>query len=420
MALQSRKGNASADKASGTYEEAPQNSSSAANLRVDANDPSPALERLVIGHRQRSPLETDLAPEEDDDDASNTVSMSQQDRQQSIQHWKDSLYAVGVVPPTWDDEIRHRQNRAEAACTATRRGVRTANVCVHACNSEDVGDDENLCCCLILSGWVCRRESCLCFKCKARRIGNMIILKERPFDASRKLDPNNSDEDSYEDEEAAAHATESGSEEEKDDGSSTTRRRRRYKPPNPPTELICVVGPYWPVLMCLTYPLVLGVSGATLVYAIPYQHVVVKIVWTLMTICLLYMLFNVSCRDPGLLLRHKKDSSQSLSDYGSRRTGGTWRWSEKAKTYHPRNAIFDPDCAVVVEGYDHVCPWTGTAIGKKNMGAFQGFVGSVFFCLMMDVLLLTGAIGGPYGFMGTTTATVTAGAAAKAAAKGGA
>ena len=36
------------------------------------------------------------------------------------------------------------------------------------------------------------------------------------------------------------------------------------------------------------------------------------------------------------------------------------------------------------------CPWTGTAIGDKNMAAFQSFVALVFICLIMDILLLSG------------------------------
>ncbi len=36
------------------------------------------------------------------------------------------------------------------------------------------------------------------------------------------------------------------------------------------------------------------------------------------------------------------------------------------------------------------CPWTGTAIGKKNMFAFQCFVTLVFTCLVFDIVLLTG------------------------------
>lgn len=51
---------------------------------------------------------------------------------------------------------------------------------------------------------------------------------------------------------------------------------------------------------------------------------------------------------------------------------------------------YDPDTAVIVEGFDHTCPWTGTAIGKKNMLAFQCFVTLVFVCLIFDIILLTG------------------------------
>lgn len=38
------------------------------------------------------------------------------------------------------------------------------------------------------------------------------------------------------------------------------------------------------------------------------------------------------------------------------------------------------------------CPWTGTAIGKKNMLAFQCFVTLVFVCLVFDIILLTGGV----------------------------
>lgn len=38
------------------------------------------------------------------------------------------------------------------------------------------------------------------------------------------------------------------------------------------------------------------------------------------------------------------------------------------------------------------CPWTGTAIGAGNMRYFQCFVALVFLCLIVDILLLTGAI----------------------------
>jgi len=385
MALQSRKGNAAGgEKQSGTYVEVPTSDDAA------KNDATPALERLAMGRaRQRQPLETDLMGQEDQTSDECPSSQRNIDKQQCIQHWKDSHYAVGIVPPSWRDEIRHRQNRA--AESLTDRGIRTSNICTHACHSEDVGAEENLCCCLILSGWVCGDGHCAM---KARRIGNMVVLKERPFDVSQKNRVADSDEDSSEEEESPAL----------NDEENPETRRKMYAPPNPPTEIICMVGPYWPVLFCLTYPLVLGVSGATLVFAIPYQRTFIQIFWAVMTALLLYMLFNVSCRDPGVLLRHTEDPTPSLSEFRGRRNGA-WKWNDTARSFHPRTAVYDPDCAVVIEEYDHVCPWTGTAIGKKNMSAFHAFVGSIFLCLMMDVLLLTGAVGGPYGFMAAAAKT---------------
>ena len=38
------------------------------------------------------------------------------------------------------------------------------------------------------------------------------------------------------------------------------------------------------------------------------------------------------------------------------------------------------------------CPWTGTAIGEKNMNAFRFFVALVFVCLMFDIILLTNGL----------------------------
>ena len=56
---------------------------------------------------------------------------------------------------------------------------------------------------------------------------------------------------------------------------------------------------------------------------------------------------------------------------------------------HPFLFDFYFECTYV--GRDS-CPWTGTAIGAKNMFSFQCFVGLVFVCLMMDIVLLTGGI----------------------------
>ena len=45
--------------------------------------------------------------------------------------------------------------------------------------------------------------------------------------------------------------------------------------------------------------------------------------------------------------------------------------------FNNKGALYCRECGVLVQDYDHLCPWTGTGIGKKNMWAFKGFVISV-------------------------------------------
>ena len=51
-------------------------------------------------------------------------------------------------------------------------------------------------------------------------------------------------------------------------------------------------------------------------------------------------------------------------------------------------AIYCRDCGVVVRGYDHLCPWTGTAIGERNLRCFYTFVGSVNFLLFYVLFIV--------------------------------
>ena len=64
----------------------------------------------------------------------------------------------------------------------------------------------------------------------------------------------------------------------------------------------------------------------------------------------------------------------------------------RPRRYRPPGAQYDSDCGVVIEGFDHVCPWTGTGIGAANLGAFHTFVSCLCVCLILDVLLLVGAL----------------------------
>jgi hypothetical protein len=47
---------------------------------------------------------------------------------------------------------------------------------------------------------------------------------------------------------------------------------------------------------------------------------------------------------------------------------------------------------VLIEGYDHLCPWTGTGIGHGNMFAFKAFVVSVNVLCYFSIALVAYAL----------------------------
>ncbi|GMH96933.1 hypothetical protein TrVE_jg13426 [Triparma verrucosa] len=149
---------------------------------------------------------------------------------------------------------------------------------------------------------------------------------------------------------------------------------------NDEPKLLCVYGPFWPVLFCLTWPLILGVSGYTF-YRLLHLEAPFYIIlpWCALTGVLCRFLHRVSSRDPGILPRYREAPEES------------WRWNSQADTYRPPGAIFDKECGVIVEDFDHVCPWTGTAIGGGNMPDFQGFVSMVCVMIIVDGICSSGA-----------------------------
>jgi len=268
----------------------------------------------------------EIGAHSDDEEDYRDLSISERIKRErdlaKVQCWKESPYAVGLVEVSWRDELSRKQDIENSR-----------NCCRNMC-SQDV---DPMCGCLYMSGLVCSLLG-------ARRLGNMAVLKE---------------------------SIETVVEDDADVINGDVRRVSRRK-------IELVVGPYWPMLFFVTYPLILIISGWTAVRAIPGKHPLFILFWLICTLSLCSSLFGVGCRDPGILLR-RRDAP----------TDPAWRWNDQAQTYRPRNAVYDPDCAVVVEQFDHTCPWTGTAIGKRNMASFQLFVAMVFFCLIMDIILLT-------------------------------
>jgi hypothetical protein len=163
-----------------------------------------------------------------------------------------------------------------------------------------------------------RDESgCLCCSAlacaKAGRVGNMVVLRS---------------------------STEWV--EEVEEGEGGEEKVRRYMRPR----LDCVVGPYWPMMAFVTYPLILGVSGWTLFTKIVPGRVswLMSLGWAAATVGLITALAFTACCDPGIQYKHKKPPPQQENQ---------WRWTDRAHSYRSRNSFYDVDTGVIVEGFDH-------------------------------------------------------------------
>jgi hypothetical protein len=179
----------------------------------------------------------------------------------------------------------------------------------------------------------------ICGKCRAGRVGNMVVLlstREAVLD---------------------------------DDG-----RRVGERP-----LIRCTVGPYWPVTVCLTVP---GIVGYALYAGFLRGNVWEEskagwfYIWACLNSLALLSLFLVSCSNPGILYRCEEPQEE------------TWTWNDQALTYRPPYAKFDPECAVMIDHFDHTCPWTGTAIGKRNMRWFRVFVCAVFASAIFNTIVI--------------------------------
>eukprot|EP00579_Thalassiosira_antarctica_P001645 CAMPEP_0201869132 /NCGR_PEP_ID=MMETSP0902-20130614/2757_1 /ASSEMBLY_ACC=CAM_ASM_000551 /TAXON_ID=420261 /ORGANISM="Thalassiosira antarctica, Strain CCMP982" /LENGTH=358 /DNA_ID=CAMNT_0048394581 /DNA_START=108 /DNA_END=1184 /DNA_ORIENTATION=+ len=342
--------------------------------------------------KEISPLEItndDLAPnEQNNDNPSSTIEEQyHSEREQTkLRHWKESEYAAGLVETSWAEELETYRKGGGCCCCPNREALGQMF-------QEEIDPG---CGCIFLSAVICSRLG-------AGRIGNMAILKERyvmvEVEDDGEDDEGQEQVDGFVDEEEglSLHQRNKSSDNDSNNSAKKTKTKLVRK-----REIQLVVGPFWPMLLFITYPLIFGVSALTLWNGIPGKPWYVQIGWALMTGQLIRSLFNTGFRDPGMIQRHENpppvnnDGDLDGEDRSRRRIGfrwgneeGPWRWSDQAQSYRPKNSMYCPDCKVVIEEFDHTCPWTGTAIGKKNMSSFQMFVGLVFVCLIMDIFLLT-------------------------------
>ena len=202
-----------------------------------------------------------------------------------VKKWKESPFACGLTEVTWrDEQTRHCHHN-------------------HNNHNRTLPPDETGC--LSCSAYVCAWLG-------AGRVGNMAVLKQ----SLEWVDEVVVDEET---------------------GQIDSRRYSRPR-------LDIVVGPYWPMLVFVTYGIIFTVSIWTFHTGIwgRGKPPVLIFVWFDCTVGLIVALALTACRDPGILYRLREEPPND-----------TWRWSDPADSYRPRNAWFDTDTAVIVEGFDH-------------------------------------------------------------------
>jgi DHHC palmitoyltransferase len=239
---------------------------------------------------------------------------------------------VPVVGSSWDDIAANDDNDMV-------RHWRSSPFAV-GLTKATWADEEIGCCALMRNFNYVTLSACICSRLGAGRVGNMVVLFQRMED--------------YHDQ-------------------STGRTVRRPR-------LLWVIGPYWMVLLCLTLPLFTLLSFWTAYTRVLDQSLPVIITWAICTSVLFLSLCMVSCKDPGTLYRHNEPPTGQEEN---------WLWNDQALTYRPASAKYDVECAAVIEGFDHTCPWTGTAIGKKNMFWFRVFCVFVLVAIVYNAALLT-------------------------------
>eukprot|EP00535_Pseudo-nitzschia_heimii_P010508 CAMPEP_0197174372 /NCGR_PEP_ID=MMETSP1423-20130617/922_1 /TAXON_ID=476441 /ORGANISM="Pseudo-nitzschia heimii, Strain UNC1101" /LENGTH=257 /DNA_ID=CAMNT_0042623295 /DNA_START=55 /DNA_END=825 /DNA_ORIENTATION=+ len=163
--------------------------------------------------------------------------------------WQESYFARGCTLSTWEAEyVQLKENGWKGECSKMMDG-------------KDKNPVPCGCCSAII-----------CSALGAGRVGNIAVLKQ---------------------------TNEWVTEEVPDEENGGTKTERSTRP-----RLDFVVGPYWPMLCMVTYPLILGVSAVTLVTAIPKTNPLIALLWSICTIGLVVALAMTAFRDPGILPRY--------------------------------------------------------------------------------------------------------------------
>lgn len=79
-------------------------------------------------------------------------------------------------------------------------------------------------------------------------------------------------------------------------------------------------------------------------------------------------------------------ASQDAKERGERT--GRWVWNDQASSWRPQLAGYDRDVNAIVTRFDHVCPFTGTAIGQLNIRSFYMFTFAIQVLIYFSLFVL--------------------------------
>lgn len=139
------------------------------------------------------------------------------------------------------------------------------------------------------------------------------------------------------------------------------------------------IGPYWHFLL-LTLALLVCIASLIYLKVVPASWVAIRIVGVALAVLSIVSLVCTAVADPGIFPRYFK------------RLEPDWTYSEYAHSFRPPGTIFCQECQVLIEDYNHFCPWSGTAIGKGNEPFFHVFLTSLLASLVYDLVVIALAL----------------------------
>lgn len=136
-----------------------------------------------------------------------------------------------------------------------------------------------------------------------------------------------------------------------------------------------VLGPYWHFLL-VTLVMLAAINTIIYVVVLPAAYEIERVIGLSLAILAILSLICTAVTDPGVFPRY----SRPLAD--------DWTYSEYAQSFRPPGVVYCQQSHLLIEDYNHFCPWSGTVIGKGNEVYFQVFISAIILSLIFDVLVV--------------------------------